>query len=1121
MDKPRSTLAQIRQERLDKVEKIKQLGIEPYPSKVKRDAKIKEVTDGFAEYENKTVTLAGRLVSKREHGNLYFGHIQDQYGQIQLFIKSDEIAPTSKKKQIIGFEHLGLVDVGDIVQATGVVTKTKAGEISLLVKEFKLLTKAIRPLPDKHQGIKDKETLFRQRYLDMIMNPEKRKNFELSAKILYNIRAFMDQKGFLEIKTPIIQPVYGGSTAKPFMTHVNALGEDYYLAIAHELYLKRLIVAGFENVYNIVGYFRNEGIDRTHNPEFNMLETMSAYNNYEYNMDLTEEMYKFIAKNVFDRYNFNIKGRDVDLQKPWSKLTMLEAVKKYANYDFDQVKTIEEAHKILDEIGYKDEKPKSIGESMFKVFEEKVEEHLIEPVFIYGHPVEISPLAKQMSDDKRFVERFEVFMGGMEAGDNWTELNDPVELFDRFKDQHDRKVGGDEEAHPMDIEFIEAMEYGMPPTTGLGPGIERLCMMFTETEYLDDVVFFPMLKPAPVTKIQKEIYGEEYVGLNGEAKASNQKSSKNLLSKKLDLVTISNEVKQKFPGIKLGYVVLEGVNVDRKNSDLEALKTTIVDSVEKQYENIDEMRNNPHIKGFREIYKATGVDPNSRMNSAEALLRRIIKGKGLYNVNTVVDTYNVTSAEAALPMAAYDLDKVEGNFTLRLSKQGEEMTKIGEDEPTISEDGELVYADEKGITCIDLNYRDSDRTKITEKTKRIIVFVDGHQDVEDQKVLDTLNQVANRLQKYTGGKVVGYGTTWKESGSDNTQESFSTEGTLPSKSEALEILEKYVEDEYQRLHAKMVAAALEDLSSKYEGEDPNLWYITGLLHDLDFDKHPDEHPHTELEWFKEWGYPEALIHAVAAHAFMLTDVMPKTVLANAILAVDEFSGLLYAYSKMKGGRFDDMKIKSVKKKFKDKSFAAKIDRGDVQKGIDGLGIEFGELVESLTSTFSSMKEFGGDKDYLENSGNVSTANSEAPSGKQDMSKKIVIVVNEELENWKIMNTVGHISAYLGNKIDQSKFHSGQAYKTKNGEAFDRSGQYPIVVLKTSGKGLRKLKAKSADSQDLISYPFLKEHLEVEKDEDINEALKNKSSEELAYYGIGLWGDREKLDELTGKYSLWN
>jgi len=394
--------------------------------------------------------------------------------------------------------------------------KTKTGEISIEASSVRMLTKSIRPLPEKWSGVKDKETVFRQRYLDMIMDPAKRWRFAKTAEITFAIREFLNGKGFLEIKTPILQPVYGGTTARPFKTWVNALSSEFFLAISHELYLKRLITAGFDQVYNLVGYFRNEGIDRSHNSEFTMVETMSAYHNYEYNMDLTEELYVFVAKKVFGKTVFKINGQDVDLSKKWERIMMIDAIKKYTKVDFNEVKDVSAAKKLLTDSKFDGELPATIGECLVEYFEFLVGPKLIEPTFVTGHPVEVSPLAKSMAFDPRFVERFEIYVGGQEQGDNWSELNDPQELFERFKEQVARGRGGDEESHPMDIEFVEMMEYGMPPTTGLGPGIERIAMMMTETEYIDDVIFFPMMRPSGITQQQKELYGAENVGVPGK-----------------------------------------------------------------------------------------------------------------------------------------------------------------------------------------------------------------------------------------------------------------------------------------------------------------------------------------------------------------------------------------------------------------------------------------------------------------------------------------------------------------------------------------------------------------------------------------------------------------------------
>src|SRR3989344_6855217 len=331
-----SSLIEIRGERLRKIERLRALGIEPYPSKSHRSHTNKEVLENFAGLDSKTVTLTGRLMSWREHGQLIFADLQDASGKIQLYIKGNGLLSTSATTQGIGFGDLGLLDIGDIVEVSGKVTKTQRGVISIEPSKIKLLAKSIRPLPEKWEGVQDPEILHRQRYLDMIMDPDHKWRFQKAAEILFAIREFMHKKGFLEIKTPILQHTYGGTSAKPFRTHVNALGVDYYLAVAHELYLKRLITAGFENVFNNVGYFRNEGIDRSHNPEFNMLETMSAFQNYEFNMNLTEELYKYIGEREFGKTTFLIEGQEVDFAKPWRRARMIDLVKEYTGKDFDK-----------------------------------------------------------------------------------------------------------------------------------------------------------------------------------------------------------------------------------------------------------------------------------------------------------------------------------------------------------------------------------------------------------------------------------------------------------------------------------------------------------------------------------------------------------------------------------------------------------------------------------------------------------------------------------------------------------------------------------------------------------------------------------------------------------------
>lgn len=481
------------------------MGINPYPSQSLRTHYAGSVISDYEELENQSVTVAGRLMSWRSHGALTFGHIQDQTGRIQLYLRQDTLKATDAAEAIIGYSDLNLLDVGDFVEATGTVTKTKRGEISVLGNSLRLLTKSIRPLPDKWAGLKDREAILRRRYLDTTINPENKRNFEVVSRMLFAIRAFLDSRGFLEFQTPVLQPQYGGGTAKPFITHVNALDCDMYLAISHELYLKRLIAAGFDKVYTIGRYFRNEGIDRSHHPEFSMIETMTAYENYEYNMNLIEDLFRYIAETVFNKTEFSVRGHTIDFGAAWKRISMADAVLGETGIDFRKIDSIEEANAHLQSLGIR-ERQESVGLALAKAFEEKVEQTLISPTFIFGHPMDISPLAKPMDSDPRFAERFEIFIAGMECGDNWSEQNDPVALLERWKSRYKSQTE-DDEFHPLDYDFIEVLEYGIPPTTGIGPGIERMAMIFTGEENIDNVIFFPMMKPvlSPINAVVYEI----------------------------------------------------------------------------------------------------------------------------------------------------------------------------------------------------------------------------------------------------------------------------------------------------------------------------------------------------------------------------------------------------------------------------------------------------------------------------------------------------------------------------------------------------------------------------------------------------------------------------------------
>ncbi|MBL8217477.1 MAG: lysine--tRNA ligase [Bryobacterales bacterium] len=496
-------LEQLRNARLQKIDELRTLGLDPFPSTSSRTHYSRPLVSQFEEFDGKPVTVAGRLVSWRKQGGMAFGHIQDQTGEIQIVLRRQTLEPTDPGTNKIGYDVLRLLDLGDFIEIKGTVAKTQRGEISVMADSLRMLAKSLRPLPDKFSGIKDREIMLRKRYLDSVANPDVRPRFEMIGKMLFAIREFLYSRGFLEFTTPIIQPQYGGGTAKPFRTYVNALSTQMYLSISHELYLKRLIAAGFDKVFTIGRYFRNEGIDRSHHPEFTMIETMTAYENYEYNMELVESLFRHVAVTAFGKTEFQVGEHRVDFGPPWKRILMADAVKEATGVDFREVKTVEEANQHL--AAWKVEPAATVGHALVEAFESLIAPKLIQPTLVYGHPVEISPLAKPMRDDPRFVERFEIMIGGMECGDNWSEQNDPIQLHERWKQmyRHDSTEG---EFQPLDYDFLEVLEHGMPPTTGIGPGIERMAMIFSEQSDIYDVIFFPMMKPV-ISQANQAIYG--------------------------------------------------------------------------------------------------------------------------------------------------------------------------------------------------------------------------------------------------------------------------------------------------------------------------------------------------------------------------------------------------------------------------------------------------------------------------------------------------------------------------------------------------------------------------------------------------------------------------------------
>lgn len=446
-----------------------------------------DVKDDFDKYEGKTVTIAGRMMSKRVMGKASFCNVQDLKGNIQSYVARDSIGEESYKD----FKKL---DIGDIIGITGEVFKTKTGEISIHASEVTLLSKSLQILPEKFHGLTNTDIRYRQRYTDLIMNSEVKDTFIKRSKIISSIRRYLDGQGFMEVETPILVSNAGGAAARPFETHFNALDEDLRLRISLELYLKRLIVGGLERVYEIGRVFRNEGLDTRHNPEFTLMELYQAYTDYYGMMDLTENLYRFVAREVVGSEVFAYGEHEMDLSKPFERITMVDAVKKYAGVDFNEIHSLDEARAIAKEKGVEFEERHKKGDILSLFFEEFVEEHLIQPTFVMDHPIEISPLTKKKPDNPEYVERFEFFMNGWEMANAYSELNDPIDQRERFEEQEKAFEAGDAEANHTDEDFLNALSIGMPPTGGIGFGIDRMCMLLTNSAAIRDVLLFPTMR---------------------------------------------------------------------------------------------------------------------------------------------------------------------------------------------------------------------------------------------------------------------------------------------------------------------------------------------------------------------------------------------------------------------------------------------------------------------------------------------------------------------------------------------------------------------------------------------------------------------------------------------------
>ena len=484
--------------RYEELEELRKKGIETFAYSFETDSYSNDIKKDFQSYENKDVKLAGRLMALRRMGKASFAHIMDQKGRIQIYLKKDEIGES--------YDAFRLMDIGDIIGVKGFVFKTKTGEISVHVKELKLLSKSLKPLPiakeaEDEQGNKvvydqfaDKELRYRQRYVDLIVNPQVKDVFIKRSKIITSTRKFLDEKGYLEVETPVLQPLYGGAAARPFVTHHNALDIDLFLRIADELYLKRLVVGGFDGVYEISKDFRNEGMDRSHNPEFTMLELYVAYKDYEWMMNLVEELFESVCLSVFGNLEFTFEGKQINFSRPWRRVNYVDAIKDKTGLDVISASE-NDLKSLAKNIGVEVVGLRGKAKFVDEIFSQVVEPELIQPTFVVDYPLILSPLAKKHRSKDGLVERFEGYVAGREICNAFSELNDPIDQRKRFEDQVKMREAGDEEAHQVDEDFIRSMEYGMPPMAGLGIGIDRLVMLLTNQSSIRDVIFFPQMKP--------------------------------------------------------------------------------------------------------------------------------------------------------------------------------------------------------------------------------------------------------------------------------------------------------------------------------------------------------------------------------------------------------------------------------------------------------------------------------------------------------------------------------------------------------------------------------------------------------------------------------------------------
>lgn len=677
--------------RLEKLEKLKAMGVEPYPYLYERSAcsvdlqdKYKDLADG--DVTEDVVKIAGRIMAIRNNG--MFISLQDDGGRIQVFTHKDN--PVNQAQ----LDMLPLLDIGDIIGVEGYVRRTPRGELTVNSKAITLLTKTLLPLPDKFHGLTDVEARYRQRYLDLIMNEDSRKTLRARSQVVRVIRELLDGQGFMEVETPMLQVIPGGTEAKPFITHHNALGIDLYMRIAPELYLKRLLVGGLnDKVYEINRNFRNEGISIRHNPEFTMLEAYLAYCDYNDMRGLVEEIVCAAAQAINGSLKFTYQGQEIDLTPPWDVKPILQLVEEATGINFDTIKDAAAARKVAKDLDVPVDEQASWGKVVAEVFEKKVEHTLVQPVHVSDFPKDVSPLVKVHRQNPRLAERIDTYICGMEICPIYSELTDPVDQRARFEDQSSQRDAGDDEAMRMDEDFLTAMEYGLPPAAGTGIGIDRLTMLLTDSPSIREVIAFPTMKPR----------------LETSTAAAQEKAASGFMH--------DASVVQAYPNHYTGIIVVKDF---AKNDQLKVHIAQLLKEIE--------TANKQGLEEACAAWQATFAKMQAPKGAKSSLvnLRDFYAEKGrVFQVNPIVDFYNHYSLAKHVPMGAYDLTKVSGQLKLLIADKGLSFKPLGKpDKPQVTQAGEVVYMDDAKVTCRFWNEKDSDVTKITNKTKDVLFMFD-------------------------------------------------------------------------------------------------------------------------------------------------------------------------------------------------------------------------------------------------------------------------------------------------------------------------------------------------------------------------------------------------------------